>query len=329
MVASGRRPTVVITHWVDPKVVAALASSCRVVINETRATLPREEVLRRAGGAEAVMAFMPDVIDEDFLARCPRLRIVAGAFKGHDNIDLGACERRGVCVTTVNDLLTVPTAELAIGLLLALSRNIVEGDRHVRAGAFGGWQPRLYGSGLHAGTVGLVGMGAVGRAVADRLAAFGARVVYSDPAPLSARSRIVRLELSELLRTSDFVVVTAPLLPGTRHLIDGSALGQMKQGAYLVNVGRGSVVDEEGVNAALASGRLRGYAADVFEFEDMALGDRPSGIHAGLLSRRRSTVLTPHLGSAVEAARRAIELEAAASILEALRGEPPSAAVKA
>jgi phosphonate dehydrogenase len=135
--------------------------------------------------------------------------------------------------------------------------------------------------------------------------------------------------LSEVLRTSDFVVVTAPLLAGTRHLIDGSALGQMKQGAYLVNVGRGSVVDEAAVNAALASGWLRGYAADVFEFEDVALADRPSGIHAGLLSRRRSTVLTPHLGSAVEAARRAIELEAATSILEALRGELPSAAVKA
>jgi phosphonate dehydrogenase len=316
---------------VDPEVVAALAPSCRVVINETRATLPREEVLRRAGGAEAVMAFMPDVIDEDFLARCPRLRIVAGAFKGHDNIDLGACERRGVCVTTVNDLLTVPTAELAIGLLLALSRNIVEGDRYVRAGAFAGWQPRLYGSGLHASTVGLVGMGAVGRAVADRLTAFGTRIVYSDPEPPPAGSRIaaVRLELSDVLRTSDFLVVTAPLLAGTRHLIDGSALAQMKERAYLVNVGRGSVVDEEAVNAALASGRLRGYATDVFAFEDLASADRPSGIHAGLLSLRRATVLTPHLGSAVEAARRAIELEAASSILEALRGEVPRAAVEA
>ena len=328
MVASSRRPTVVITHWVDPEVVAALAPACRVVVNETKATLPREEVLQRAGPAEAVMAFMPDVIDEDFLAHCPRLRIVAGAFKGHDNVDVGACRRRGVWVTTVNDLLTVPTAELAIGLLLALSRNIVEGDRHVRSGGFDGWQPRLYGSGLHASTVGLVGMGAVGRAVARRLTAFGSRIVYADPAPVPAGSAI-RLELSDVLRTSDSLIVTAPLQAGTRHLIDGSALAQLKAGAYLVNVGRGSVVDEEAVTAALASGRLRGYATDVFAFEDLASADRPSGIHSGLLSLRRATVLTPHLGSAVGAARRAIELEAATSILEALRGEAPRAAVEA
>jgi phosphonate dehydrogenase len=320
-------PRVVLTHWVHPEVVDLLRASCEVVPNPTRETLPREELLRRCRGARGVMVFMPERVDEEFLAAAPQLVIVAGAFKGYDNCDVDACTRRGVWLTVVPDLLTAPTAELAVGLLLGVARNLAEGDRLVRSGGFAGWRPVLYGTGLTGSTVGLVGMGAIGQAIARRLAGFEATLLYADPRPLppeqEARWGLRRVELPELLSASDFVVLATPLTPATRHLIDRTALALCKPGAYVVNVGRGSVVDEEAVAEGLAAGHLAGYAADVFAFEDWARPDRPLAVPDALLRDAGRTLLTPHLGSAVDAVRRAIALQAAHSILQALRGEVP------
>jgi phosphonate dehydrogenase len=321
----------VLTHWVHPEVLELLGSSCDVVPNPTRDTLPCDEVVRRCREAQAVMVFMPDSVDETFLQACPALKIVAAALKGYDNFDVEACTRRGVWFTIVPDLLTAPTAELAIALLLSVSRHVQEGDRLVRSGRFVGWRPILYGARLAGRTVGLVGMGAIGLAVAQRLFGFDTHLIYTDPVPLhdalQTALRAERLELSELLSRSDFVIVSAPLTPDTFHLIDRQALEQCKPGCYLINIGRGSVVDEQAVSEALAAGQLAGYAADVFEMEDWALPNRPHAIPQSLLDRPGQTVFTPHLGSAVESVRREIALASARNILQALRGEVPRDAI--
>ncbi|HVR84252.1 MAG TPA: NAD(P)-dependent oxidoreductase, partial [Planctomycetota bacterium] len=253
------------------------------------------------------------------------------AFKGFDNVDVEACTKRGIWVTVVPDLLTEPTAELGVALLLAVARRLREGDGLVRSGSFRGWRPILHGVGLSGRTVGLVGMGAVGQALAVRLAGFSCRLIYHDPQPLSPdRERelqLARAGLPELLAQSDHVVLSVPLTPDTLGLIGDRVLGGMKPGACLVNIGRGSVVDERAVAAALGSGRLGGYAADVFASEDLSRPDRPERIPFELLAPELRTSFTPHLGSAVEETRLAISRSAARSILEFLRGGAPSHAV--
>jgi lactate dehydrogenase-like 2-hydroxyacid dehydrogenase len=260
---TGRHPRAVVTNWVHAEVLEYLSAHADVMANDTREPWSPDEVRARAREADGLMAFMPDRVDDAFLAACPRLRIVACALKGYDNFDVEACTRRGVWLTVVPDLLTVPTAELAVALLLAVSRHVLTGDRGIRSAGFRGWRPRLYGRGLAGSTVGLVGMGKVGRAIAERLAAFQPRMVYH----------------------------------------------------------------EEAVADALADGRLAGYAADVFEMEDWARPDHPPAIASRLLADERRTVFTPHLGSAVDDARRAIALAAAHDLVAVFDGRPPEGAV--
>jgi phosphonate dehydrogenase len=260
---------------------------------------------------------MTDRIDAAVLAQAPRLRTVACALKGFDNFDLAACERAGVQVSFVPDLLTEPTAELAIGLAIAAGRHVLEGDRRVRAG-YAGWRPALYGTGLHGSTVAVVGLGAVGRAIVDRLQGFGcAEILGVDPQHRDARTRAVGLR--DALQRAHYVLLAVPLTEASRHLIDEMALAAARPGQLLVNVGRGSVVDERAVLAALQSDLLGAYAADVFEMEDWNLPDRPSAIPEALLRHPR-TVFTPHLGSAVREVRLAIEQRAADNLLAALAG---------
>ena len=325
------KPKVILTHRVHPEVIELLAEHCEVVPNPGPETLPLDEILQRAKDAEAIMTFMPDRVDEEFLRACPRLRVVGCALKGYDNYDVDACTRHGVWITNVPDLLTIPTAELTIGLLIGLTRNVLAGDHFVRSGRFNGWRPALYGSGLTGKTLGLIGMGAVGQAIAQRLVGYEMRVLYTDPVALpkekEAQWGLDRVELSELLAASDFVVPMVPYRDETLHMIDGGALARMKTGAYLINTCRGSVVDEQAVVEALASGRLAGYAADVFEMEEWARPHRPHVIPQALLDDSERTLFTPHIGSAVDAVRIEIELEAARNILQALRGETPQGAI--
>ncbi len=275
------------------------------------------------------MAFMPDKIDQELLDCCPNLKIVAGALKGYDNIDIKACTERGVLVTVVPDLLTAPTADMAVALLLTLTRKIPAGDMLVRSKKFNGWRPILYGAGLQGKNAGIIGFGRLGRAIARRLTAFDLDVYCYDPHQYNHdperfwEHAFIMTDLANLLQVSDFIFLAAPLLPGTIHLIDETKLSQIKPGAFIINVGRGSVVDEKALEPVLKSGRLAGYAADVFEFEDLSLPDRPSGIPEFLLEFRDRTVFTPHLGSATREARLAIEKSAAASIIDFLRGTIP------
>jgi phosphonate dehydrogenase len=322
---------ILVTHRIFPETRDILARVGRVTVPMRGDAFSAADIRRHARSATAMMAFMPDLVDDAFLARAPRLRIVAGALKGYDNFDVAACTRRGIWLTIVPDLLTVPAAELTVGLMIGLARRVAQGDRHVRGGHYKGWRPRLYGRGLAGETAGLVGMGAIGRAVAERLAAFDMRLVYTDPSPIiqsAPRFHAERMPLEALLATADFVILGAPLVDETIHLIDEARLAQMKPGAFLINPSRGSLVDEIAVAAALDAGPLGGYAADAFEMEDWRRADRPRRI-PGALRRHPRTLFTPHLGSAVVAARQEIERRAAENIVDYVDGRPPKDAVAA
>lgn len=324
------RAKVVVTNWVHPEVTDYLSTHLEVDANSSREPWSHDALLARATDADALLAFMTDRVDGAFLERCPRLRIAACALKGADNFDVEACARRGVHVTIVPDLLTAPTAELTVGLMIALGRNVLAGDALVREGNFRGWRPTLYGRGLAGSTVAVLGMGAVGRALAGRLRGFGCALVYYDERRLDPADEdalgLTYLPFDALLERGDFLVLTVPLTPRTQHLIDATALSRLKRGALLVNPARGSIVDEEAVADALEAGHLGGYAADVFEMEDWARADRPLDIPPRLLAHP-ATVLTPHLGSAVDAVRREIAMSAARDIVACLSGQRPAGAV--
>ena len=320
------KPKVVLTHWVHPEIIELLREKAEVVANPGRKTLPREILLERAKDADALMAFMPDCIDEAFLKACPRLKIIAAALKGFDNFDVDACTRHGVWLTIAPDLLTIPTAELTVGLVLGITRNMLEGDRHIRSGQFAGWRPELYGLGLYGR-----GLGLVGRAVAERLKGFGMNLVYSDeislPPDEEEQLGLTKVTFSGLLDSSDIVIPLLPLTDRTFHLFDRNALARMKKGSYLVNACRGSVVDEMAVVESLEKRHLAGYAADVFEMEDWIRPDRPRSIPKALLENTAQTFFTPHLGSAVDDVRIEIERYCTRSIFQALDGKIPEGKV--
>lgn len=326
-----KRPKVIVSSTADPEDLRSLSLRADVVINPSSEPWTREQLLAHAADAFGWLAFMTDAVDSDLLECCPALRVIAGALKGCDNFDVEACTRRGVWLTVVPDLLTAPTADLAVGLLLALSRNLIEGDRLMRTGKFRGWRPVLYGVGIEGATVGLLGMGALGQAIAARLRGFGCRLLYFDERPLPAgRERELNAgdaSLQDIRSESDIIMLALSLTPGSVHIVDRRFLAQVKPGCLLINPARGSLVDEEAVADAIETGALAGYAADVFALEDIARPARPRAIPSRLLADTRRTVLTPHIGSAVAEVRRQIVAEAAANILDCLDGRRPRGAV--
>ena len=321
-------PRIVATHRIFPET-AALLDRAGTVDAPAAARFSPAELEKALATASAAMVFMPDRVDARFLDGAPKLTIVGAALKGYDNIDVGLCTKRGVWVSIVPDLLTIATAELAIGLIIGLARHIRDADGHVRSGNFAGWEPRFYGRGLQQATVGLVGFGAIGRAIAQRLRAFESRLIYFDERPHSPQAEVLgvaRRSLPAWLMESDIVVLGLPLGPTTLHLIDASRLLLMRPGALLVNPARGSLVDEVAVAESLRSGHLGGYAADAFELEDLSRDDRPRQIAPELLQAPR-TLFTAHIGSATTAARMAIEARAAQNIVDALSGARPRDAI--
>jgi phosphonate dehydrogenase len=324
-------PLILVTHRIFPETRAMLDTAGTVAAPpKNKYAIDLTELRRAAAQTTAIMAFMPDRVDDAFLAACPRLRIVAGALKGYDNFDAAAFTRHGVWLSIVPDLLTVPTAELTIGLMIGVARHLRSGDAHVRGGDFAGWRPTLYGRGLAGTTAGLIGLGAIGRAIAERLAPFGMRLLYTDPRDAVERKEeehgLARVTLDDLLTQADYVITAAPLTSDTLHLLNDATLTRMKPGSLLINPSRGSVVDEAAVLRALQSGHLGGYAADVFEMEDWQRQDRPRIVAKALLEHP-NTLFTPHLGSAVVEARLAIERRAAENILDCFESRRPRDAV--
>jgi glyoxylate reductase len=270
---------------------AELERSFELEVHDSVWPPARNELLARVAGKDGLMLMLTDRVDNELLdAAGPQLRIVADYAVGIDNVDVEACRRRGVVVSNTPDVLTETTAELTIAIVLALLRRVAEGDRLIRRGEQWIWAPNLMlGRGLASLTLGLVGYGRIGRAVARLAVAHGMSVVHS--------SRSSGIPLEELLVTADVVSLHLPLYDESRHLIDAVALAQMKPSAVLVNVSRGPIVDEEALVTALREGRIAGAALDVFE--------REPEVHPGLLELQ-NVVLVPHLGSATLETREAM-----------------------
>lgn len=321
---------IVIAQPVHAPVLELLKAHASVVMNPGPEPWAPDDLVARCRNADALMAFMTETVDEAFVESCPKLKIVAGALKGYNNIDVAACSRRSIAVTIVPDLLTEPTAELAVGLMIAVARNFGPGDRHIRSGQFKGWRPRFYGGSIIGSTVAVIGAGSVGETILRMLAGFDCRRVYVDKRPLTDDLEAIlgcrRMGLEQALGQADFVVLGVHLMPSTLHLVDAEFIARMKPGSYLINPARGSLVDETAVARALETGQLAGYAADTFELEDWARPDRPQVINGGLTTSDK-TVLTPHLGSAVTSVRQAIERSAAESIITVIQGDVPDSAV--
>jgi phosphonate dehydrogenase len=319
------QPKIVVTQHIHKEVQERLSAHGLLDMNSGSEPWPRTEVMQRVSQATALMGFMTDQIDQEILHAAPHLKIVACALKGYDNYDVHACTKSGVWLSIVPDLLTEPTAELAIGLAISLARHVRQSDAYIRSGQFQGWRTHFYGMGLHGSSVAIVGLGQVGCAIAQRLEGFGCeRVLGVDPHAQPTGVELVSLEFA--LQHADYLFLATPLLPSTHHLISAQQLALSKPGQLIINVGRGSVVDESAIAQALYSEKLGGYAADVFECEDWQLPQRPLQIRSDLLAHS-NTLLTPHIGSAVKKVRIAIEHSAADNIIAVLQGKAPPNAI--
>ena len=245
-----------------------------------------------------MISFLSDPLDSSFLEGCPSLRIVANYAVGFNNIDVGCALDRGIYVTNTPDVLTEATADLAFSLLLAVARRIPEAERFLREGRFEGWGANLFlGQELFGKTVGIVGMGRIGKAFARRCLAFGLKVLYTGPKPLpradEALLNAAFLPLEELLPLSDFLSLHLPLTPESRHLLDRRRIGLMKPGSILINTSRGPIVDEEALADSLLEGRLWGAGLDVFEHEPIQESSRA-------LFDLDNVIMTPHMAATTE-----------------------------
>jgi glyoxylate reductase len=265
---------------------------------------------------DALVTMLTDRIDAALLARVPNVRVVANVAVGIDNVDLDAARARGIAVTNTPGVLTEATADLAFGMLLAASRRIVEGDRMIRAGDFVGWAPTLLvGKRVHGASLGIIGMGRIGQAMARRARGFGMLVAYTQtrrlPEPVERALGATWLGIDELFASSDFVSLHCPLTPETREIVSRARLASMRKGSILVNTARGACVDEAALVEALERGPLAAAALDVFEGEPVV----PPGLIA-----LPNVVLTPHIGSADAPTRRAMAEMAVANVLAVLGG---------
>lgn len=301
-------------------------------IYEKDEIIPRKELLARAKGADAILAILTDKVDDELITSAGvQLKIVANYAIGFDNVDLGALKERGIMATNApGPEIVESVAEHTFALMLTLARRICESDRFTREGKYQGWGPELLlGTDVHGKTLGIVGLGRIGFAVAQRAAkGFRMKVLYNDVKPNSDFEREYGAEyvsLEVLLQNSEFVSLHVPLLPGTRHMISDKQFGLMKKTAFLVNTARGPIVDEKALLLALSEKKIAGAALDVFECEpaiDCDIND-----HLELKSMP-NVVLTPHTASATIEARQAMSRVAAQNIIEALEGRTPPNLVK-
>jgi glyoxylate reductase len=312
---------IVVTRRIPEPAMELLRAAGDVWLSPHDRPLTREELHEGVAGADAVITLLHDPIDAALLdAAGPQLKCIANVAVGYDNIDVAAATERGVVVTNTPGVLTDATADLAMALILMVTRRLGEGERLIRSGEPWSWHMFfLLGSSLAGKTLGVIGLGAIGKATANRARAFGMEIVYSGPrrAPEEVEANLGGaryLELDELLATADVVSIHSPLTPRTRHLIDAARLQQMRPDAYLVNTARGPIVDEAALATALAQGELAGAALDVFENEP--------DVHPGLI-QQDNVVLIPHLGSATIETRTAMAVLAAQNALAVLRGERP------
>jgi glyoxylate reductase len=313
-------PIFAVTNRIPGPAVDLLREAGELRLDPREEAIPRQDLLELVAGADAVLTLLHDRVDDELLeAAGAQLRCVANLAVGYDNVDLEAAARRGVTVTNTPGVLDDATADLTLGLILAATRRLAEGDRLVRSGREWSWgMGFMLGSGLQGKRLGIVGLGGIGRKVAERARAFGMEIAYHSrhPAPAGVEEALKarRLPLEELLATSDVVSLHVPLTEETRHLIGAAELAAMKPSAVLVNAARGPVVDERALATALAEGQIAASGLDVYEHEPR--------VEPALLELD-NVVLVPHLGSATVETRTAMAVLAARNAISVLTGQGP------
>lgn len=316
---------VVVTGRIPQVALDALRAQHAVTGWDSTEQIPREQLLSSVEGADAIVSLLTERIDAEVLdAAGPQLQVVANVAVGYNNIDVPACRERDVVVTNTPGVLTEATADLAMGLVLMMTRRLGEGERIIRRGEAWQWGMfYLLGAGLQGKTLGIIGLGGIGAATARRARAFGLQIAYHSRSPvapaLAEELGASRMELDELLGAADVVSVHCPYSEATHHLVGAEQLTQMRDTSYLVNTARGPIVDEDALVAALGSGTIAGAALDVFEHEPT--------VHPGLLDLE-NVVLVPHLGSATVETRTAMASLAADNAVAVLGGEEPPSPVR-
>jgi glyoxylate reductase len=319
MASAGTKPSILISRLLPEEALAQARSRAAVDVHEADKPLERNELIARLRGRQGLVCLITDTIDVPLLDACPSLKVVSNVAVGFNNIDVAAATQRGVVVTNTPDVLTETTADFAWTLLMATARRVVEADRYVREGKFTQWEYMLLlGGDIHGKTLGVVGFGRIGRAMARRALGFNMRVLYQDAVAADAATekelRATRVDIATLLRESDFVTLHTPLLPETQHLIKAQSLRTMKKTAYLVNASRGPVVDEAALAQALKEGRIAGAGIDVFE--------REPEVHPALIGLP-NVVLAPHIASASSDTRVKMAMLAVDNCLAVLEGKTP------
>lgn len=314
------KPVVFITRKLPEEAVAPLREKFEVRMwNSETEAIPRETLLQEVAKADALWSILADRIDRELFEAAPKLKIVANLAVGYNNIDVVAAKEHGVIITNTPDVLTETTADLAFALLLASARRITEAEQFVRDGKWQAWSAmQLTGMDVHGATLGIIGMGRIGEAAARRASGFNMRVLYHN------RTRKIEAEkkygfeycgLNDLLTTSDFVLIFAPLTSETKGMIGEKELNKMKDTAIILNVARGGIIDETALYNALKSGIIRGAGLDVYEEEPVSMGNP-------LLTLRNVTVL-PHIGSASVRTRMAMMNLNCLAIIDVLEERAP------
>jgi lactate dehydrogenase-like 2-hydroxyacid dehydrogenase len=313
------RPKVFVTRIIPEGGLELVRQACDVEVWPDELPPPRDVLLEKVRGLDGLLCLLTDRIDAELMdVAGPQLKVISNHAVGYDNVDVPAATARGIPVGNTPGILTETTADMAFALLMAAARRIVEGVDYVRAGSWRTWGPLLLlGHDVHGATLGLVGLGRIGRAMARRAAGFGMRVVYYDPYAVPIQGEVVGGEacgsLAELLAQADFISLHVPLTEDTRHMIDAAALGQAKPTAVLINTSRGPVVDTDALYEALAGGQIAYAALDVTDPEPLPADHK-------LLSLPNCLVV-PHIASASRATRTRMATMAAQNLLAGLRGE--------
>lgn len=315
------KPKVLVTREVFDETLAYLGEHCDVDSNQDDVAFGPDELARRLSDKEGVICSLTDRIDAALIAGSKKLKVVANIAVGYNNIDVGACTARGIMATNTPGVLDDSTADLAWTLMLGAARRVTEVERYIREGEWKGWRLKQWlGIDVHHSTLGIVGLGRIGQAIAKRATGFDMRVLYHNRKRVAASTELelkaAWVSLDELLRQSDFVVLQVPYTPETHHLIGAAELAKMKPTAILVNSTRGGVVDDAALVAALKERTIRAAGLDVFENEPKL---NPAFLELD------NVVLVPHIGSSTEATRRAMAMTAAKNAVAALTGgDPPN-----
>jgi glyoxylate reductase len=311
---------VLVTRKLPGSAIKKLQAQYAVTLNNKSSNLKRSELKKMVVGQDAILCLLADKIDKEIIdAAGKQLKVIANYAVGCDNIDIATARAKGIIVTNTPGVLTQAVAEHAMALLITIARRIPESDKFLRQNKYKGWEPELFlGNELCGKTLGIVGMGRIGGAVAKIAAkGYNMKVVYFDNGKsnpeLDKTISSSNVNLTELLKTSDFVSIHVPLLPSTRHLIGKKELGLMKKTAYLVNTARGPIIDEKALVNALKNKKIAGAALDVFEFEPK--------LSPGM-SSLTNIVITPHIASATIETRTAMAELAVNNIIAVLSGQP-------